>query len=319
MSRLKRRLPRTSEVARFVRPTFRRRPADRWSRVRTDADFERLARRRTPRSVFDYVAGAAELELSRDRAVEVFTRAVFHPYVLRDVSAVDTTTTILSRRVALPVVLGPTGFTRMMHAAGEPAVARAAGRAGVPYVLSTLGTTSVERLAEEALATERWFQLYASRDRGRSSELVARARESGYTTLVLTVDVPVAGARHRDVYNGLTSPPTLTPGTILGMVRKPRWLVFAPPGLRRFAVDCHGLQPRGSIKAPSFVANEDDIGGLRASAGASVRSRRVSTEVRRRCWQGGSQRRDRLRAEQPAWDELAVGDQPRCGRRLELR
>ena len=227
MSRLKRRLPRASEVARFVGPTFRRRTADRWSRVRTVADFERLARGRTPRSVFDYVEGAAELELSRDRAVAAFTRSVFHPHVLRDVSTLDTATTILGRPAALPVVLGPTGFTRMMHAAGEPAVARAAGRAGVPYVLSTLGTTSVERLADEAAATERWFQLYVSKDRGRSRELVARARESGYTTLVLTVDVPVAGARNRDVYNGLTLPPTLTPRTILGMVRKPRWLFDA--------------------------------------------------------------------------------------------
>jgi len=195
--------------------------------VRTVADFERLARGRTPPSVFDYVEGAAELELSRDRAVAAFSYSVFHPHVLRDVSTVDTTTTILGRPAALPVVLGPTGFTRMMHAAGEPAVARAAGRAGVPYVLSTLGTTSVERLSDEAPATERWFQLYVSKDRGRSGELVARARESGYTTLVLTVDVPVAGARHRDVYNGLTLPPTLTSRTILGMVRKPRWLFDA--------------------------------------------------------------------------------------------
>jgi L-lactate dehydrogenase (cytochrome) len=195
--------------------------------VRTVGDFERLARQRTPRSVFDYVAGAAELELSRDQAVEAFERAVLHPHVLRDVSTVEAATTILGRPAALPVVLGPTGFTRMMHAAGEPAVARAAGRAGIPYVLSTLGTTSVERLAAEAATTERWFQLYVSKDRGRSSELVARARESGYTTLVLTVDVPVAGARHRDVYNGLTFPPTLTPRTILGMVRKPRWLFDA--------------------------------------------------------------------------------------------
>jgi L-lactate dehydrogenase (cytochrome) len=227
MSRLKRRFPRPSEVARFVGPTFRRRTVDRWSRVRTVADFERLARRRTPRSVFDYVEGAAELELSRDRAVAAFARSVFHPHVLRDVSTVDTATTILGRPAALPVVLGPTGFTRMMHAEGEPAVARAAGRAGVPYVLSTLGTTSVERLAAEAVTAERWFQLYVSRDRGRSRELVARARESGYTTLVLTVDVPVAGARNRDVYNGLTLPPMLTPRTILGMVRKPRWLFDA--------------------------------------------------------------------------------------------
>src|SRR5271169_2480552 len=204
MAGLKRRLPSASEVARFVGPTFRRRTTDRWSRVRTVADFKRLARRRTPRSVFDYVEGAAALELSRDRAVAAFRGVVFHPHVLRDVSAVDTATTILGRPAALPAVLGPTGFTRMMHAAGEPAVARAAGRAGIPYVLSTLGTTSVERLAEEAPGTDRWFQLYVSKDRGRSLDLIARAGESGYTTLVLTVDVPAAGARHRDVYNGLT-------------------------------------------------------------------------------------------------------------------
>lgn len=227
MAELRRRLPRVSEVARFVGPTLRRRTTGRWSRVRTVADFQRLARRRTPRSVFDYVEGAAELELSRDRAVDAFRRVLFHPHVLRDVSAVETATTILGRPVRLPAVLGPTGFTRMMHAAGEPAVARAAGRAGIPYVLSTLGTTSVERLASEARGTDCWFQLYVSKDRTRSVDLVARAGESGYTTLVLTVDVPVAGARHRDVYNGLTFPPTLSARTILGMVGKPRWLYDA--------------------------------------------------------------------------------------------
>jgi L-lactate dehydrogenase (cytochrome) len=177
--------------------------------------------------VYDYVEGAAELELSRDRAVAAFRRAVFHPHVLRDVSTVDTATTILGRPAALPAVLGPTGFTRMMHAAGEPAVARAAGRAGIPYTLSTLGTTSVERLAAAAPGTDRWFQLYVWKDRARSLDLVTRAGESGYTTLVLTVDVPVAGARHRDVYNGLTFPPTLSGRTILGMVSKPRWLFDA--------------------------------------------------------------------------------------------
>ncbi len=227
MGRLKRRLPQASEVVRFVGPTFRRGTTDRWSRVRTVADFQRLARRRTPRSAFDYVEGAAELELSRDRAVAAFGRAVFHPHVLRDVSNVDPATVILGRPASLPVVFGPTGFTRMMHAAGEPAVARAAGRAGIPYALSTLGTTSIERLADEAPDTDRWFQLYVSKDRQRTHDLVVRAAANGYTTLVLTVDVPVAGARYRDVYNGLTLPPTLTTRTILGMLSKPRWLFDA--------------------------------------------------------------------------------------------
>jgi L-lactate dehydrogenase (cytochrome) len=224
---VKRRLPPAAELWRFVGPTFKRSKTGPFHRVRTVGDFHRRAVKRTPRSVFDYVEGAAEGELSRDRAVEAFTRLTFHPHVLRDVATVDTSTTILGRPVPLPVVLGPTGFTRMMHRAGESAVARAAGRAGVPYTLSTLGTTSVEQLAQDAPDTQRWFQLYVWKDRERSGELVARVRESGFTTLVLTVDVPIAGARHRDVYNGLTFPPTLTPRTLLGMVRKPSWLFDA--------------------------------------------------------------------------------------------
>jgi L-lactate dehydrogenase (cytochrome) len=224
---MKRQFPSASMVRRFVAPSLHRSKTGRWGRVRTTEDFRRLALRRTPRSVFDYVDGAAERELSMDRSVEAFERVVFHPHVLRDVASVDASTMILGREAALPVVFGPTGFTRMMHAAGEGAVARAAGRAGIPYVLSTLGTTSIERLAGEAPVTNRWFQLYVSKDRGRSNELVARAAECGYTTLVLTVDVPVAGARHRDVYNGLTFPPSLTARTLAGMVAKPRWLFDA--------------------------------------------------------------------------------------------
>ena len=223
---MKRRPPAAGELWRFVAPTFRR-TRDPWARVVTTEDFRRRARRRTPRSVFDYVEGAAERELAARRAVEAFERVVFHPHVLRDVAAVDTSTTILGRPASLPIVFGPTGFTRMMHAAGEPAVARSAARAGFPYTLSTLGTTSVERLAAEAPEADRWFQLYVLKDRGRVRDLVARARDSGYRALVLTVDVPVAGARHRDTYNGLTLPPSLTPRTLVGMTRKPRWLFDA--------------------------------------------------------------------------------------------
>ncbi len=177
--------------------------------------------------MFDYVEGAAEREVAMRRAVDAFDRVVFHPHVLRDVVTVETSTTILGRTASLPIVFGPTGFTRMMHAAGESAVARSAGRAGIPYVLSTLGTTSIERLAADAPEADLWFQLYVSKDRGRVRELVARARDSGFRALVLTVDVPVAGARHRDTHNGLSVPPTLTPRTLVGMLRKPGWLFEA--------------------------------------------------------------------------------------------
>jgi len=130
---------------------------------------------------------------------------------------------VLGAPVAFPVILGPTGFTRMMRAEGEPSVARPAGRAGVPYTLSTMGTTSVEELALQAPDTQKWFQLYLWKDRPRSKELLARAKEAGFTTLVLTVDVPVAGARLRDVYNGLTIPPRLSSRTLVDIARHPRW------------------------------------------------------------------------------------------------
>ena len=223
---MRRRLPPVSHLWRFVSPTVGGR-RDPWARVVTVDDLRQRARRRTPRSVFDYVEGGAERELSMRQAVEAFERVVFHPRVLRDVATVDASTTILGSAASLPVVFGPTGFTRMMHAAGEPAVARSAARAGFPYTLSTLGTTAVERLAAEAPAADRWFQLYVSRDRGRVRELVARARDAGFRALVLTVDVPVAGARHRDTHNGLSVPPALTSRTLAGMLRKPWWLFDA--------------------------------------------------------------------------------------------
>jgi len=227
LSKVTRRVPSLREVARFVGPAFKPNRAGRWSRIRTVADFRRLAQRRTPRPVFDYVEGSAEQELSVDRDVDAFKRVVFHPHVLRDVGSVDTSTSILGRPATLPMVLAPTGFTRMMRTEGEPAVARPAARAGIPYALSTLGTTSIDRLRAEAPDTELWFQLYLSQDHARSKELLARAAQNGYTTLVLTVDVPVAGARLRDSYNGLTLPPTLTLRTLFAMASKPGWLFDA--------------------------------------------------------------------------------------------
>lgn len=219
-----RRLPRMSEVARFAGPALRPHRQDRLATARSTEDFVRLARRRAPRAVFDYVDGGAEREVAVRRSTAAFDRVVFHPHTMVDVTSVDTTSTVLGRPVAFPVVLGPTGFTRMMHTAGEPAVARAASRAGVPYSLSTMGTTSVEALPQVG---DRWFQLYLWRDRARSADLLARAEAAGYSTLVLTVDVPVAGARLRDLRNGLTVPPTLTLRTLADMTRHPRWLADA--------------------------------------------------------------------------------------------
>jgi L-lactate dehydrogenase (cytochrome) len=182
-----------------------------------------MARRRVPRSVFDYTDGAAENETGLRRARGAYQRVEFKPSVLRDVSRIDTSTTILGRRAAMPLVFAPTGFTRFMNHEGEPAVARVAARAGIPYALSTLGTTSPEALAEAVPHVERWFQLYVGRDRSQTRELIGRAEAAGYSALILTVDAPVAGQRLRDVHNGLTIPPALTAKTLLDMSIHPGW------------------------------------------------------------------------------------------------
>ena len=186
-------------------------------------DLRLLARRRAPRAVFDYTDGAADEEVSLRRSRQAYARVEFTPTVLRDVSVVDRSTTILGKPVAAPIVFAPTGFTRMVHTEGEPAVARVAARMGIPYVLSTMGTTSIERLANAAPGGSKWFQLYLWRDRQASRDFVTRAWESGYEALVLTVDTPIAGPRLRDVRNGLTIPPSLSLRTFAEGALHPRW------------------------------------------------------------------------------------------------
>jgi L-lactate dehydrogenase (cytochrome) len=138
MTRTQRRLPRWSEL----RPLLRPRPVQldptqrRLARALTIADLRAAARRRTPRAVFDYTDGAAEAETSLRRAREAFERVEFRPRVLRDVTAVDTTTSVLGRPAALPLAFAPTGFTRMMHHQGERAVVRVAEAVGIPYTLA---------------------------------------------------------------------------------------------------------------------------------------------------------------------------------------
>ncbi|MBB3051205.1 L-lactate dehydrogenase (cytochrome) [Prauserella isguenensis] len=195
----------------------------RLSQAHTIGDLRTIARRRTPRAVFDYTDGAAEQETSLRRAYQSFSKVEFHPNVLRDVSAVDTSRNMLGSRRALPFAFAPTGFTRMMQHEGERAVARVAERSGIPFGLSTMGTTSIEDVASAAPNARKWFQLYVWKDRAAGKELVRRAQDSGYEALVLTVDTPVAGARMRDVRNGLSIPPSLTLRTILDGATHPAW------------------------------------------------------------------------------------------------
>ncbi|MEU3271819.1 alpha-hydroxy acid oxidase [Saccharomonospora sp. NPDC006951] len=221
----KRRLPRPAELAELLRPKpFVLNPTDRrLAGAHTIADLRAVARKRTPRAVFDYTDGAAELEDSLRRARQAYRRVEFRPNILRGVSEVDTSVTVLGKRGELPFAFAPTGFTRMMNHEGERAVARVAQREGIPYALSTMGTTSIEDVAEAAPSARKWFQLYVWHDRAVGADLMRRAWDSGYDTLLLTVDTPVGGARMRDVRNGLTIPPALTPRTFIDGAMHPAW------------------------------------------------------------------------------------------------
>ena len=225
MDRMRRRLPRAQDLAplvRFKRPVLNPKRR-RLQNALTIQDLRRIARRTTPRAAFDYTDGAAEQELSLARARQAFQDLEFRPSILRDVSQFDMGRDVLGRRSELPFGIAPTGFTRLMHTEGEVAGATAAAAAGIPYTLSTMGTTSIEDVQAANPHGRNWFQLYMWKDRDRSMGLVERAAAAGFETLVVTVDVPVAGARLRDVRNGMTIPPTLTPRTILNALPRPGW------------------------------------------------------------------------------------------------
>lgn len=225
MSAIKRRFPSAHDVApliRFRRPRLNP-TARRLESALTVEDLRRIARRRTARAAFDYTDGAADDEISLQRAREAFRNIEFHPAILRDVTDVHTCRDVLGAPVALPFAIAPTGFTRLMHTAGELAGARAAEAAGIPFSLSTLGTASIEEVAAAAPGGRRWFQLYMWRDRDRSMALLRRAAEAGYDTVLATVDCPVAGARRRDSRNGLSIPPALTLRTVADAAIHPAW------------------------------------------------------------------------------------------------
>ena len=219
------RAPRWSEVREFVqfeKPSLN--PRDRaLNRAASLSDIRAAARRFTPKAVFDYTDGSAGEELALRRQREAFRSLEFHPTAFSDVSEVDPSTEFLGQRVSMPIGFGPTGFTRMMHHAGEKATASVAGSNGLVFVLSTLGTTSPEDLKAAVPHGNNWFQLYISKDRSITHDLIDRVEASGYDVIELTIDTPVGGIRRRDIRNGLTVPPKLTPGTALDMAIHPSW------------------------------------------------------------------------------------------------
>lgn len=231
--RMKRQLPSWTELRplmQFSRPSLDRRAA-RLAKAADITDLRAIAQRRTPRAAFDYTDGAAGRELTVARTREAFDAVELLPRILHGTAAADLSTPIAGTVSALPFGIAPTGFTRFMQAEGEDAGAGAAAQAGIPFTLSTMGTRSLDQVAEVSAASAaehgtagtRWFQLYLWKDRQRSRDLLERAQAAGVETLLVTVDTPVAGQRLRDTRNGMTLPPKLTPKTVIDASYRPAW------------------------------------------------------------------------------------------------
>lgn len=231
------------------------------------ADVQRIARRRLPRFAYDYVEGGAFQEQAVHRNRAALQRIAFSPRVLSGVAESATRQSLLGQTYDLPVGIAPTGLTSLMHPEGELGGVRAAERANVPFVLSTMSTRSIEEVAAAAPNAARWFQLYLRRDRQESLDLLDRAARAGYDKLVLTVDTAVPGRRLRDTRNGLSLPPRLTARTFISALQHPAWtlglLREEAPGLANFS-DSNG--PMSEIVSRMFDPTQswDDFDTIRS-------------------------------------------------------
>ena len=227
MAKVQRQLPHPTELFDLIK--FKKLDLNlkraRLSDAQTIDDLRKIAKRRTPAAAFDYTDGAADDEISMNRARQAFKDVEFHPSILNDVSNVDTSCEVFGGPSALPFGIAPTGFTRLMQTEGELAGASAAGKAGIPFCLSTLGTTSIEDVKAANPHGRNFFQLYVMRQREIPYGLVKRAAEAGFDTLFFTVDTPIAGARLRDKRNGFSIPPQISLGTVANAIPRPWWWV----------------------------------------------------------------------------------------------
>ncbi|MFO1319575.1 MAG: alpha-hydroxy acid oxidase [Burkholderiales bacterium] len=234
--------------------------ATRLDRALNIEDLRQLARHRLPKSIFEFVDGGAQDEVTLHSNRHDFGRHVFLPRVLTDISKRQLATTILGSPAAVPLVLAPTGLAGLLAREGELLASRAAARTGLPYCLSTMATCSIEQVAA-ASDVSRWFQLYVFKDRGITGALIDRAKAAGCTALVLTVDTKFQGPREHDMRNGFTVPPRLTARTFVDFVRHFGWLCDVGLGpkltFRNFVGTAAGA--RGVVSISQFVAGQYDL------------------------------------------------------------
>lgn len=223
------------------------------------SDLRRIARRRLPAPMFQYLEGGADDEWTLRRNTSAFDDYELLPAQLRGVAEIDATTSLLGMKLDWPVFLAPTGMSRLFHHDAEPAVARAAAKFGTLYSLSTVATTRLEDVA--ALTPgPKMFQIYIFKDRGLTTEFVARCKAAGYAALCLTVDTAMAGNRERDKRSGMILPPQLTAASWWSFVTHPRWSLQAllGPGFELANVDHRVPAAKQSMSLFDFINSQFD-------------------------------------------------------------
>ena len=185
-------------------------------------DFRAMARRRLPSPIFHYIDGAADDEVTYRRNTEAYERCDLVPDVLTGVETIDMSTTVMGQRLAIPLFCSPTALQRLFHHDGERAVAKAAEKFGTMFGVSSLGTVSVEEIGA-AITTPKMFQLYFHKDRGLTNSMIERCLAANFDVLALTVDTITGGNRERDLRTGFTSPPRLTPKSLMSFALHPAW------------------------------------------------------------------------------------------------
>ena len=200
--------------------------------INSVADLRAIARRRVPKSIFEYVDHGSYDELTWTRNRSDLEAIRFRQRVLVDVTAQSLRRDILGHSAAMPVAIAPTGMTGLLYRDGEICAAQAAEAFGIPFCLSTVSICSIEDV-RAATRAPFWFQLYVMKDRGYTASLLDRAEAAGCPVLVLTVDIPVSGLRRRDAKNGLAVPPRLTPRNLFDMATKPAWTAGVMLGKRK--------------------------------------------------------------------------------------
>lgn len=215
-------------------------------------DLRRIARKKLPKPLFNYIDGGADDEINVLGNAKAFDSVRLVPEYLVDMAHIDTTTKVLGREISMPLFLAPTGMTRLFHHEGETAVSKAAAAAGTYYSLSTVGATSIEDVAA-ACNGPKCFQIYVMKDRSLTREFIQRCKDAKYDALTLTVDIPVAGNRERELRYGFSMPPKLNLAGIMGFAARPGWVYRALTHPKAILANVAHKIPEGSSQSTSLI------------------------------------------------------------------